>query len=178
MCTEELERAAALAEKPLVLEPAPCVQIACSASSIFSGSVGKDGRLTVPFGPPTQLDALEHVLGSNVTRAARGHARGKSEVNMNLLPAAAMLVMIASPAFAENTGPSPNNSPSAQSSGVGITGQPGGKNGPVARPQGQSASTDQTNQTTRLQDPSGIPGKPGSKSGPPVMPPSRSAEKQ
>ena len=99
---------------------------------------------------------------------------------MKVLQATALLALIASPALAlaQNTTTPSNNGPSAQNSGAGISGQPGGKNGPAANAQGQVANSDQTNSTTRLQDTSKIPGKAGSKSGPAVMPPtSRSAQK-
>jgi hypothetical protein len=68
--------------------------------------------------------------------------------------------------------------PSGQNSGAGISGQPGGKNGPATNAQGQAANSDQTNPATRLQDTSKIPGKAGGKSGPAVTSPtSRSAQK-
>ena len=95
---------------------------------------------------------------------------------MNRFAVAALLAIIATPAVAQNTGTAPNSSPSAQSSGVGITGRPGSESGPAVTTQGRTA-TGQTNPTTQLQDPSKIAGKPGGKSGPAVMPPSRSAEK-
>jgi len=78
---------------------------------------------------------------------------------------------LAAPVFAQNT-----VNHQKQNSGAGVPGQAGNKNGPAAGPHGQIAGSDQTNQTTRLQDSSGIPGKPGGKSGPAVMPPSRSAK--
>jgi hypothetical protein len=53
---------------------------------------------------------------------------------------------------------------------VGIAGQPGGKNGPAPN---STASGDQKNPTTQLQDTSKIQGKPGGKSGPAVKPPSK-----
>jgi hypothetical protein len=103
--------------------------------------------------------------------------RNNPEVTMKLLQAAAVLALIAPPAFAaENTTTPSNNVPSAQNSGAGIAGQPGGKNGPATT--GHVANSDQTNPTTRLRDTSKIPGKAGGKSGPAVMPPtSRSDQK-
>src|ERR1700757_5402346 len=93
--------------------------------------------------------------------------RNNPEVTMKLLQAAALLVLIASPAFAaENITTPSNNVPGPQNSGAGIAGQPGGKNGPAAKVQGQVANSDQTNSTTRLQDTAKIPGKAGGKSGP------------
>ena len=94
---------------------------------------------------------------------------------MNLLKAAAMLAMLASPALAQTSNPV-TNSPSATNSGAGIAGQPGNKNGPAAKP-GQSATSQQTNSSTSPQDTSKIQGKPGGKSGPAVMPPSNSGNK-
>jgi len=91
---------------------------------------------------------------------------------MKLLHAAAgMLAMVALPALAETNNSSQVTGPSAQSSGVGVPGQTGSKSGPAVRPprgsSGATASTDQTNPSTRLQDPSKIEGKPGNKSGSP-----------
>jgi hypothetical protein len=94
---------------------------------------------------------------------------------MKLLHTAAVLALIASLALAQNTVTLTSNLPRAQNSGAGVPGLAGNKNGPAAGSHGQTASSDQTNQATRLQDSSGIPGKPGGKSGPAVMPPSRSA---
>jgi opacity protein-like surface antigen len=91
---------------------------------------------------------------------------------MKLLQAATMLALIASPALAaQNTTTPSNNAPSAQNSGAGISGQPGGKDGPASTMQGGASNSNQTNPTTRLQDTSKIPGKAGGKSGPAVMPP-------
>jgi hypothetical protein len=89
---------------------------------------------------------------------------------MKLLHTAAVLALIASPALAQNT-----VNPQTQNSGAGMPGLAGNKSGPAAGPHGQTAGSDQTNQATRLHDPSGIQGRAGSKSGPAVMPPSRSA---
>jgi hypothetical protein len=100
---------------------------------------------------------------------------------MKLSRAAALLALIASPVLAQNTTTPSNdrlNGPSAPNSGAGISGQPGGKNGPATKAQGQVANSDQTNPTTRLQDTGKIPGKAGGKSGPAVLPPtSRSSQK-
>lgn len=91
---------------------------------------------------------------------------------MKLLHAAALLALIASPAFAApSTTGSSDNAPSAQNSGVGIAGQPGAKNGPATNGRGQVANSNQTNPTTHLQDTAKIPGQTGGKSGPAVMPP-------
>jgi hypothetical protein len=96
------------------------------------------------------------------------------ELNMMkpLSVAVGLFAMIALPALAETNNPSQATGPSAQSSGVGIPGQPGNKSGPAVRPpqgsSGATASTDQTNPSTRLQDPSKIEGKPGNKSGSPA----------
>jgi hypothetical protein len=95
---------------------------------------------------------------------------------MKLLQAAAILTLIASPVLAAQNTTTPGNA--GQSSGAGVSGQAGGKNGPATDTQGQVANSDQSNSTTRLQDSSKIPGKAGSKSGPAVMPPtSGSGEK-
>ena len=89
------------------------------------------------------------------------------EPNMTfrLTGAIAILAMVALPALAQT-----QTSPSSQNSGAGIAGQPGGKNGPAPK---STASNDQNNPTTQLQDTSKIQGKPGSKSGPAVNPPSK-----
>jgi hypothetical protein len=86
-------------------------------------------------------------------------------MTFRLTGAIAILAMAALPALAQTPTP-----PSSQSSGVGISGQPGGKNGPAPN---SAASNEQKNPTTQLQDTSKIQGKPGSKSGPAVKPPSK-----
>jgi hypothetical protein len=86
-------------------------------------------------------------------------------MKFRLTGAIAILAMVALPASAQTPPP-----PSSQNSGVGIAGQPGGKNGPAPNSPGGS---DQKNPTTQLQDTSKIQGKPGSKSGPAVKPPSK-----
>jgi hypothetical protein len=65
--------------------------------------------------------------------------------------------------------------PSAQNSGVGIAGHPGGKSGPAAKPGtvGSSSSSNQGNPAVQQQDSAKIPGMPGNKSGPPEKQPSR-----
>ena len=87
------------------------------------------------------------------------------EMTFRLTGAIAVVAMVALPALAQTPTP-----PSSQNSGVGIAGQPGGKNGPAAK---SAASDDQRNLTTQLQDTSKIQGKPGGKSGPAVKPPSK-----
>jgi hypothetical protein len=96
---------------------------------------------------------------------------------MKLLQVTVLLALIASPVLAQNAIIPQRTVPSTQHSGAGMPGQPGSKGGPAVGLPGQTASADQTNTTTRLQDPSKIPGKPGGKSGPAVTPPSHSAEK-
>jgi hypothetical protein len=86
-------------------------------------------------------------------------------MTFRLTGAIAILAMVALPALAQTPPP-----PSSQNSGVGIAGQPGGKNGPAPN---STASGDQKNPTTQLQDTSKIQGKPGGKSGPAVKPPSK-----
>jgi hypothetical protein len=85
--------------------------------------------------------------------------------------------MLASPAMAQAPANSTVKTPSAQNSGAGIPGQPGGKNGPAVG-KDQAATSQQTNPATSLQDTAKIPGKPGGKSGSAVMPPAKSANKQ
>lgn len=58
-----------------------------------------------------------------------------------------------------------STTPSAQNSGTGITGAPGGKNGPSQ--QGTVGSASQ-NLSVQEQDPSNVKGLPGNKSGPPA----------
>jgi hypothetical protein len=98
------------------------------------------------------------------------------EVAMKLFHAAALLALLTSPALAAQDTPTLNG-PSAQNSGAGISGQPGGKNGPATDGRGQVRNSDQTNSARRLQDSAKIPGKAGGKSGPAVMPPSSTAQK-
>ena len=86
-------------------------------------------------------------------------------MTFRLSGAIAVLAVIALPALAQTP-----TAPSSQNSGVGIAGQPGGKNGPAPNP---TANNDQKNPTTQLQDTSKIQGKPGSKSGSAVKPPSK-----
>ena len=86
-------------------------------------------------------------------------------MTFRLTGAIAILAMVAFPALAQTPTP-----PSSQKSGVGIAGQPGGKNGPAPN---STASGDQKNPTAQLQDTSKVQGKPGSKSGPAVKPPSK-----
>jgi hypothetical protein len=96
---------------------------------------------------------------------------------MKLFQAAALVALVVLPALAaENTTTPDNNGPGTQNSGAGISGQPGGKNGPATNTQGQVANSTQANSPTQVT--SKIPGKAGGKSGPAVMPPtSQSAQK-
>jgi hypothetical protein len=86
-------------------------------------------------------------------------------MTFRLAGAIALLAAVALPALAQTPGPA-----SSQNSGAGIAGQAGGKNGPAPN---STASDNQGNPTTQLQDTSKIQGKPGSKSGPAVKPPSK-----
>lgn len=85
-----------------------------------------------------------------------------------LSSAIAMVLLFVTPALAQVA-----QQPS-MSSGAGIHGQPGGKNGPAMLNDGNT-STQQSNPTTAQQDTKGIQGKPGSKSGAAVTPPSKAA---
>jgi hypothetical protein len=87
--------------------------------------------------------------------------------------AVAVFATIALPASAQTQnqgGSAPVTAPSAQNSGTGIAGQPGGKSGPAARSSGPAAANDQDNRFAQQQDSSKIPGKPGGKSGETVKP--------
>ena len=88
---------------------------------------------------------------------------------------ATALALSASVAFAQTTNPSVSAAPSAQSSGVGIAGQPGGKNGPTAKPGDTVGSSNgmQQNTTVQQQDTSKVKGLPGNKSGPAAERPDR-----
>ena len=86
-------------------------------------------------------------------------------MTFRLSRAIAILAMVALPALAQTPTP-----PSSQNSGVGISGQPGGKNGPAPN---STATNEQKNPPTQLQDTSKVQGKPGGKSGPAVKPPSK-----
>jgi hypothetical protein len=94
-----------------------------------------------------------------------GNKSPESQMTFRLAGAIAILAIVALPALAQTP-----TSPSSQNSGVGIAGQPGGKNGPAPN---TTATNGQQNPTTQLQDTSKIQGKPGGKSGPAVKPPSK-----
>jgi hypothetical protein len=90
-----------------------------------------------------------------------------------------MLTLLAFPAWAQSanpSGPAQVTTPSGQNSGAGISGQPGNKSGPAAKPgsatTGSAGSQAGQNATTRQQDPAKIPGLPGGKSGRATSPPS------
>lgn len=90
-----------------------------------------------------------------------------------LIAIAAALAFVSTPALAQTsygTTPETTTPPSANNSGTGIAGQPGGKNGPAAKSTTGSASEQNTH--TQQQDSSKIPGKAGGKSGPAVRKPS------
>jgi hypothetical protein len=83
------------------------------------------------------------------------------------------LVLSASAALAQTqtTKPDVSSAPSAQNSGAGIAGYPGGKSGPSAKQGGTvGSSTNATTQnpTVQQQDTSKVQGLPGNKSGPPA----------
>lgn len=85
------------------------------------------------------------------------------------------VVLSAHSASAQTAKPDVSAAPSAQSSGAGIAGQPGSKNGPAVKPGetvGSSTET-QPNSTVQQQDTSNIKGLPGNKSGPAAKQPDR-----
>jgi hypothetical protein len=89
---------------------------------------------------------------------------------------ALVLTISATAAFAQTQKPDVSAAPSAQSSGAGIAGHPGGKSGQAVKPGlGTVGSTapNQQNPTVQQQDPSNIKGMPGNKSGPPAKQPSK-----
>jgi hypothetical protein len=69
-------------------------------------------------------------------------------------------------AFAQTTKPDVSSAPSAQNSGAGIAGQPGGKNGPAVR-HGEivGSGANQRNPTVQQQDGSKVKGLSGNKNG-------------
>ena len=86
---------------------------------------------------------------------------------------AVALALSAAPGFAQTqtTKPDVSSAPSAQNSGAGIAGQPGGKSGPSAKQTGtvgSGANAATQNPTVQQQDTSKIQGLPGNKSGPPA----------
>jgi hypothetical protein len=88
-----------------------------------------------------------------------------------LIAIAAALAFVSAPVLAQNSsGTGTMTAPSANNSGTGIAGQPGGKNGPAAKSTTGSASDENTH--VQQQDSSKIPGKAGGKSGPAVRAPS------
>ena len=79
------------------------------------------------------------------------------------------LALSASSAMAQTTKPNVSSAPSANNSGAGIAGQPGGKNGPAVKPGSKGtvgSSASQQNTTVQQQDPSKVKGMPGNKNGP------------
>ena len=69
------------------------------------------------------------------------------------------------PGSASNSG-GVSNAPSAQSSGTGISGAPGNKNGPA--PGQSTVGSNPQNEHVQQQAPSNVQGLPGNKSGPPA----------
>ncbi|GIQ75131.1 hypothetical protein BraRD5C2_35720 [Bradyrhizobium sp. RD5-C2] len=67
---------------------------------------------------------------------------------------------------AANNAAGASNAPSAQSSGTGISGAPGNKNGPA--PGQSTVGSSPQNERVQQQDPSNVQGLPGNKSGPPA----------
>lgn len=94
---------------------------------------------------------------------------------MRWITLAIALTVSGSAAVAQTTKPDVSAAPSSQSSGVGIAGQPGNKNGPAAKPGETVGSSTQTQQnpTVQQQDTSNIKGLPGNKSGPAAKQPDR-----
>ena len=86
-------------------------------------------------------------------------------------PVAFALALSGSVAFAQTTRPDAAATPSVQNSGTGIAGQPGGKNGPVAKPADTVGASGGANSTVQQQDSSNVKGLPGNKSGPAVKKP-------
>jgi hypothetical protein len=83
-------------------------------------------------------------------------------------------VVLVPAAIAQHKESDVSTAPSAQNSGAGIAGQPGGESGPAAKPGTiGSSSSNQGNPAVQQQDPAKIPGLPGNKSGPPEKQPSR-----
>lgn len=77
------------------------------------------------------------------------------------------LALSASSAIAQTTKPDVSSAPSAQNSGAGIAGQPGGKNGPAIKPgETVGSGANQQNPAVQQQDTSKIKGMPGNKNGP------------
>ena len=85
------------------------------------------------------------------------------------------VLLTAVPALAADT--STNNKPaSSTSSGPGVKGAPGNKNGPAAQPNSmdKAGSSSGTADTQPSQDAKGVKGAPGNKSGPAEKPPPES----
>jgi uncharacterized membrane protein len=84
------------------------------------------------------------------------------------------LALSASTTSAQTTKPDVSAAPSAQSSGTGIAGQAGNKNGPAAKPGSTvGSSSSGTSSTVQQQDTSNVKGLPGNKSGPAAKQPDR-----
>ena len=73
-------------------------------------------------------------------------------MTFHLIGAVAIVALLPFSAMAQTA-------PSSQNSGVGISGQPGGKNGPAIN---STAGNNQKNPNTQLRDTSKIQGQPGS----------------
>jgi hypothetical protein len=78
-------------------------------------------------------------------------------------------LVVTTPALAQNAQQTSPNS------GAGISGQPGSKSGPAAKPPSATTGSGVDAGQGRNQDATKVPGLPGNKSGPAVMPPSSSA---
>jgi len=85
---------------------------------------------------------------------------------------ASLALVLAGPAALAQSAKPDSSAPSAQNSGAGIPGKPGGKSGASVTPGtvGSSAATKQEDPTVRQQDPANIKGAPGNKNGPPAKP--------
>ena len=107
-------------------------------------------------------------------RGAASPRQRRRRMRMSCMILAVVLAGVVSvpAAIAQHKESDVSTAPSAQNSGAGIAGQPGGKSGPAAKSGtvGSSSSSNQGNSAVQQQDAAKIPGMPGNKSGPSQKP--------
>jgi hypothetical protein len=127
--------------------------------------------------PVASLGTRRHSRRSDLMRGGNSRASKQAQERTHIMrwisSSLAFVLALSAPAvFAQTTKPDVSAAPSAQNSGAGIAGQPGGKSGPAAPRRdtvGSGVSTNPQNPTVQQQDTSKIKGMPGNKSGPPAQ---------
>lgn len=115
------------------------------------------------------FDNIEFLQSAYVVRATN---KNGTKLVMTITPESVRAIAVAPPQPSGSAGQ--GSIAGAPSSGPGISGQAGNKNGPAANSSGTQANNQNSpqNEAVREQDSAKIPGKPGGKSGPTVNPPS------